>query len=199
LPLIAALFSSFATANAGRYFMSSAYGITVVVAVTYAQRGYLQRLIATAGACVVVLGSVVALASRDIQKDPGHFPTSSFANFVRSYAESSGLKYGYAAYWVAMPVTWETSAKVQVYPVLACPAPHGLCRYPWHYISSWYQPRASVRTFLIVDKRFGPNDPGATLGNPDHVITFGEYTIYVYGYDIASDLGDPRAYGLNAS
>jgi len=31
---------------------------------------------------------------------------------------------------VAMPLTWETRTKVQVYPVLPCPAPHGLCRYP---------------------------------------------------------------------
>jgi len=55
-----------------------------------------------------------------------------------------------------------------------------------------------VRTFLVVDSRFGPSDPGETLGGPDHVITFGEYKIYVYNYDIASNLGDPQAYGLNA-
>ena len=83
--------------------------------------------------------------------------------------------------------------------MLPCPAPHGLCRYPWHYISSWYAPRANVRTFLIVDSRYGPSDPGATLGGTDEVVTFGEYRIYVYSYDIASNLGDPQAYGLDAS
>jgi hypothetical protein len=77
---------------------------------------------------------------------------------------------------------------------LRCRSPFGLCTYPLHEISSWYAPRASTRTFLVVDPRYGPGDPGTKLGGPEKVVSYGEDTIYVYGYDIAANFGDWRRY-----
>jgi hypothetical protein len=37
------------------------------------------------------------------------------------------------------------------------------------------------------------------LGNTDEVLTFGEYKIYVYDYDIASTLGNPQSYGIEGT
>ena len=120
-------------------------------------------------------------------------------SFLQTFADGEHLTYGYASYWVAAPVTWETSEHLQVYPVLECPAPHGLCTYPVHVITSWYTPRPQTRSFLIVDKRYGPSDPGLRLGGHDAVVTYGQYTIYVYDYDVAANLGDWRRYGAAAS
>jgi hypothetical protein len=194
MPVLASVLSSVPDMNTGRYFISAAYGVPVVAAVTLARNGFRRRLIATAGACVLALGSAVALATRDIQSNQGHYPTNDFASFLHTFALVEGLKYGYAAYWVAVPLTWETRGQVEVYPTLQCRSPFGLCTYPLHEISSWYAPRASTRTFLVVDPRYGPGDPGTKLGGPEKVVSYGEDTIYVYGYDIAANFGDWRRY-----
>jgi hypothetical protein len=66
-------------------------------------------------------------------------------------------------------------------------------------MSSWYTPRPGTRTFLVVDRRYGPADPGERLGGFLSSVTYGEYTVYVYDYDIASNLGDWRRYGVSAA
>ena len=100
---------------------------------------------------------------------------------------------------MAAPLTWESRLKVQVFPVEPCSAPSGLCTYPWHEISSWYAPRPGTRTFLVADPRYGPVPDRLKLGKADEVVTYGEYDVYVYGHDIASDLGNARAYGVTGS
>ncbi|MFI5302208.1 MAG: hypothetical protein ACHREM_29305, partial [Polyangiales bacterium] len=157
------------------------------------------RVVAVAVACVVVAGSVVSLAARDIASNPGHYPRHDFARFLSTLAQGEGLKYGYAAYWVAAPLTWESNMQVEVYPVAPCAAPAGLCTYPWHEISSWYTPRPGIRTFLVTDPRYGPTPSDFKLGDPVEVVSYGEYKVYVYGFDIASRLGDARSYGVNGS
>ena len=59
----------------------------------------------------------------------GHYPQRDFARFLTTFAQSEGLKYGYASYWVASALTWETKTRLEVYPVLPCSAPHGFCTY----------------------------------------------------------------------
>ncbi len=194
LPALAFILLNFGKDLVGRYFVSAAYGVVVMIAVTFARRPFPQRAAAVLGASLVVAGSIVAIASRDLQSNPGHFPQQPFANFLKTFADGEGLKVGYAAYWVAAPLGWEMGTGVQVYPVLSCAAPRGLCTYPQHAISSWYTPRPSTRTFLVTDPRYGPTPPGMTLGGPDEVVSFGGYQIYVYDYDIASNLGDWHSY-----
>jgi hypothetical protein len=189
LTVLAFILSNAGADNSGRYFVAAAYGLVVIIAVTFGGRPFHQRAAATLCACVVVAGSVVAVASRDLVKGYGVFPHQPFANFLKTFAQGEGLSVGYAAYWDAAPLGWETHADVQVYPVLQCNAPHGLCTYPEHSISSWYAPRPATKTFLIIDPRFGPNPPGLTFGGASKVVTFGDYKIYVYNYDIAVNFG----------
>jgi hypothetical protein len=191
--------SSFAQVGVGRYLVASGYGIVALAAVSLAGRGYAARAAAVAAACVIVAGSVVSLAAHDITANPGHYPGRDTARLLSTFAQGEGLKYGYAAYWVAAPLTWEANMQVEVYPVVPCPAPAGLCRYPWHEISSWYTPRPGTRTFLVTDPRYGPTTSDFKLGGANEVVSLGEYKIYVYGYDIAAELGDPRSYGVNGS
>ncbi|HZO96331.1 MAG TPA: hypothetical protein VFB42_03070 [Gaiellaceae bacterium] len=190
LPVAAFVCSSLAHVWAGRYLVSTAYGLAVVVAVAAAPAGAGRRAAVTFGAAVVALGSVVALA-RSFDPAPG----DRMARELLSFLEGEGLTVGYASYWDAVPLTWRSRFRVQVYPVLTCRrAPHGLCTYPVHVISSWYRPRRGVRTFLVADHRYGPPDPGRTLGGTAEVVSFEHYSVYVYDYDIAANLADWRLY-----
>ena len=197
LSTVAFVISNMAAISLGRYIVAAGYGAVVLGAVRLSERGYGARLAAVAAACVLVTGSVVALAARDIVSNPGHYPRNADARLIATFARGEGLEYGYAAYWVAAPLTWESKLAVRVFPVVSCPAPGGLCTYPWHEISSWYTPRPRTSSFLVVDPRYGPVD--FSLGPPKDVVTLGEYKVYVYGYDIASKLGKPQDYGINGS
>jgi hypothetical protein len=190
LPAAAFVLSNLGAAGKGRYLVSCGFAIAVLAAVSLSGKGLAARAAAVAAACVVVTGSVVA-AARDLQRQSA-FPTPAFARTLETFAGGEGLKYGYAAYWDAAPLTWDLHQRLQIYPVDRCDAPHGLCRVSAHDIDSWFAPRASTRTFLLVDRVFGPPAPGKRLGEPAEVVRIARYTIYVYDYDIAANIGPPQ-------
>jgi hypothetical protein len=193
------VFSSFGEISGGRYLVAVGYGIIVLAAVGIAERSLAVRATGVAAACLVVVGSVVALAAGDIRDNSGHYPQQDFASFLATFAQAEGLKYGYASYWVAAPLTWEAKTRVEVYPVLDCSAPAGLCTYPVHEISSWYTPRSDARSFVVFDPRYGPAPADVHLPGSQRAITYGRYTIQVYDHDVAANLGDWRRYGADAS
>jgi hypothetical protein len=135
---------------------------------------------------VIVVGSTVGLAAHDLKPDSKRHE---FAQFLSTLAAGDDLTVGYAPYWDAAALTWALHEKVRLYPIEDCKALHGYCWFPFHRIDTWYAPRPGIRTFLVTDKRYGPNPPGLRLGGPDEVVTDGPYKVYVYKYDIASDLG----------
>jgi hypothetical protein len=89
-------------------------------------------------------------------------------------------------------MTWELHDALPVYPVIGC-GNQQLCQFPYHKISSWFTPRAGVRSLLVVDPSLAVANtvggPGAGLGKPLSVATVDGLQLYVYGYDIASKLG----------
>jgi hypothetical protein len=184
LPIAAYVVTTVAGENTGRYLLTTAYGIVVLIVVGIAGTSRTRRTAVTLAACVIVLGSLVSL-TRDFDNSSG----DEMVREVLPFAEGEGLTYGYGAYWTAVPLTWRSHLRVQVTPVVSCPkAPHGLCAYYNHTISNWYDPRPGVRSFLIVDRRYGPPPPGKRLGGTDEVIDFPHFSIYVYDYDIASNI-----------
>jgi hypothetical protein len=120
-------------------------------------------------------------------------PDQKTAREIERFVLANGATTGYAGYWDAAPVTWETYLGVKVYPVWACPTGGGLCPFRNNQISSWYTPRAHSSTFLLTDSR--PGNPIAVaaplpaFGPPSKVGAFGAFTVYVYGHDLAADLG----------
>jgi hypothetical protein len=183
----------------GRYLLASAYGVVVLGVMSLAGRGYTARLVGLAAACILAGASIVSLGAGDIAANQRHVPRSDFARFLATFAEGEGLEVGYAAYWTAAPLTWESKFRVEVFPVATCAAPSGLCTYPWHEISSWYTPRPATRTFLVSDPRYGPSPDQFHLGPPVETVEYQSYRVDVYGFDIASKLGGARAYGVNGS
>jgi hypothetical protein len=172
-----------------RYVVTVGYAIFALVPLAAAARWWPARALLTAGACVIVLGSTVGLAHHDIQHNPNNFPTGSVSGPLARLAKAEHVTYGYAGYWDAAPLTWQTKASLQLYPVAPCDADKTrLCPFTLHRISSWYVPRPGTRSLLVVDHlqpSFSPGEPGNSFGPPDRVASIGQLTVYIYPYDIA--------------
>ncbi|MBV9212179.1 MAG: hypothetical protein JOZ25_00885 [Actinobacteria bacterium] len=112
---------------------------------------------------------------------------------LEAFARARGLEVGYGGYKDAPVVSWLADERVKVFPVSACGA--RLCPFGVHTISSWYRPRRGVRTFLVTH----PGAPGLSLsgpyaraGRPLEARRFGPLVVYVYGHDLAANLGPSR-------
>jgi hypothetical protein len=174
-----------------RYVLAVGYAIAVLAAVAAAERGRLSRGLVTIGACVIVCGSIVAIAARDLQRLSRSYPSSALAARLLDFAQTEHVREGYAGYWDAAPLTWETNARLRVYPIEQCPAGTRICPFPYNRISSWYTPEASARTFLVLDpaRPAGLISELARLGLPERRTRVGRLTVYIYSYDIASRFG----------
>jgi hypothetical protein len=176
-----------------RYLLGVAYAIAVLAAVGAAERGSLSRALVTCGACVMVSGSIVAIAASDVQRLSRSYPSPALAISLLDFARKERVRDGYAGYWDAAPLTWETNGRVRVYPIERCPDGARICPFPYNRISSWYGRRAAERTFLVLDpaQPVGLLRDLALLGLPDRRTRVGRLTVYVYTYDIASRFGVP--------
>jgi hypothetical protein len=175
-----------------RYLLTVGYAIAALVPLAAVARGAGARALVTLGVCVLVGGSILGHARGDIiQDNPSQFPTGTVSGPLLRLAQEEHIKYGYAGYWDAAPLTWQMGAKLQLYPVEMCGPPR-MCPFPFHKISSWYRPRPNTRTMLVVDHlqlNVGPREPGMSLGKPDRAVSIGQLTAYIYPYDIASRFG----------
>ena len=93
---------------------------------------------------------------------------------------------GYASYWDAQNLSWQSGMRVFVASVQACDvAGKPLCPYRSSVIESWYHEKPGP-TFLIVDPTTGflttapPFVSGATA-----TYHFGKVTVYLFSYDVA--------------
>jgi hypothetical protein len=96
--------------------------------------------------------------------------------------EREGVRRGFAGYWDAQNLSWQTDMRLLVAPVVNCGAQ--LCPYNFFTIRSWYAERGGP-TFLLVD----PTNP--VIHAPPFVSRaiaahrFGPLTLYLFDYDIA--------------
>jgi hypothetical protein len=117
-------------------------------------------------------------------------PSRSASYDILNYVRAEDAAHGYAPYWDASVMAWQTRGALKVYP--AIPYGPGLHPFPFNQISTWYTPVSGVRTFLVSDSRPVPESfttAPAPLGKPVSVAVFGSYTVDIYDHDIAEDLG----------
>jgi hypothetical protein len=113
---------------------------------------------------------------------------------ITRLAEANHATTGYAGYWYASDLTWNSRERVKVRPVELCENPTGanICPFYLNRVPSWYAP-AQRRTFLLVNptEEYLSGVPKG-LGPPLVSYAIDETTrMYVYPYDIASRLGRP--------
>jgi hypothetical protein len=173
------------------YYLTLIFSVAAVVPLLLVRARSPARWLLPAGFAVFALGSIVGL-KRDYL-DTIRPPVARYALTIAHLAEADHAPVGYAGYWDASSLTWNSQERIRVRPLEACANPAGaqICPFFLMRTPSWYvsEPR---RSFLLVDpsETFVVSLP-AGLGKPIASYALGAMTMYVYPYDIASRLGPP--------
>jgi hypothetical protein len=172
------------------YYATAIFSIAAILPLLIA-RGRIARWLIPAGACIFFLGSVVGLKRNYLQVSQPAL--AHYAAQIATLAEANHVRTGYAGYWDASSLTWNSHERVLVRPLIECsnPTGAGICPFFLMRTPSWYMPQRR-RTFLLVD----PNQLYVTslpsgLGAPSAHYAVGPIQMYIYPYDIASRLGRP--------
>jgi hypothetical protein len=111
---------------------------------------------------------------------------------LNRFVSENDLDHGYAGYWDAATITYQSDYETLTYPVQICGVSEdGRCPFPFHTIDSWYAPKPGVRTFYLQDDSDLPNvvgPPPARWGRPFAEAMIGDLRAYAYDYDLASVL-----------
>jgi hypothetical protein len=106
--------------------------------------------------------------------------------------EAHGLHHGYAGYWQANLLTWDSDGRVisrAVQQSNACSStpPRWFCPYTLFTVSDWYTPQPGP-SFLVreLGGSFVPSPPPPDV-RPISVFSYDRYEVYVYDHDIGGD------------
>jgi hypothetical protein len=148
------------------------------------------RAIVVAGVCVFSLVACIQIV-RQPSGPTTPWPSLRQANEVVRVAREEHVTYGYASYWVAADLTWNSYFKVDIYPVAGCSPRSALCPFELGRISSWYSAQPHTRSMFIADPKESPdaNGPGTELGKPVAIKNADGLAVYVYPYDIVKRFG----------
>jgi hypothetical protein len=172
--------------HADRYLVGLIYAAAAVIPAIAAGHSRSEAAV-LAGTCIFALGGVISMGKGTVTRNTGGFLSTGDANQIARIAARDHLKFGYAGYWDAAPITWATNFRVQVYPVSICDQNAHLCRFDLHVISSWYTPCPGVGSFLLTDPSLSNvSAPTPDLGPPTAVYHIGRVTMYTYPYDLAT-------------
>jgi hypothetical protein len=163
--------------------LAPAAGVGVALLATGSPRGRIAASLAIALVGLVNISSIV-----NGRAEPDFGPNRYGPRLIR-LLEQRGLTHGYASYWNAQSLTWNSRMRVLVAPVSTCDPSGALCRNSYFTIDSWYVERPG-RSFLIAN---GLSKPPAEYGRPSEVLrTVSGVTVYVYPYDLARHIrADP--------
>lgn len=189
--------------NSSRYLGSMFFAAAATVPL-WTAGSKLRSAVVVAPAALFILAnaSSVDQAAADQSFAPTFTPSLST---TIALLEQHGLNHGYAAYEFAAPITWKTDFALRIYPVTQVfvapddqcgpPAPGAICPFAYNSLSDWYR-GSDGPTFILVAQgvaRLGqPPPPG--LDAVVAMYKLGNYSIYVYGDDVASHMGTPRRF-----
>jgi hypothetical protein len=168
------------------YYATLIFSVAAVLPLLM-RRSAVGRWLVPLGAAVFFAASLVGLTSADL--DPA--PIAREEPAIAALADANGATIGYAGYWYASSLTWNSDERVRVRPVLLCTTLTGVgfCPFPLGRVPSWYVP-SKRRSFLLVNpgEKFVPWIP-VGLGKPLASYRVGDEThMLIYPYDIASRL-----------
>jgi hypothetical protein len=134
---------------------------------------------------VVVIGALNIASiteNRAIVLAPTALP--GYEQALTQLLETKGVTRGYAGYWDAQNLTWQSGMRLLVAPVARCGATT-LCPFNFFTIRSWYAPRDGP-TFLLLDatNRFVAGAP-PFVREATSSYHFGPLTLYLFHHDVA--------------
>ena len=158
--------------------LAPAAGVGVALLAMRSHRGQLAVALA-----VATVGAVNIAGIADGRSEVTGLPAiETYGQPIRQLLERTGVTRGYAGYWDAQNVSWQTDMHLLLAPVQNCG--EQLCPYRFFTIHSWYVEQAGP-TFLLVDptNNVVHAPPFAARAASTH--HFGPLTLYLFDYDIA--------------
>lgn len=184
LSLAAYLLTSVGIEGADRY-LPGVYAGTAALLPALAGRGVLQRaLLAGAVALFAVLVATNHLIEGQLT---GNGPTRSESYKMLDFVRSEHADHGYSTYEVAPVATFQTHAALKVYPVFVCNGT--VFGGALSEINTWYRPKTGTRSFVITQSGSSFASISPQFGAPLAKYAIGPYSVYVYGHDVATNLG----------
>lgn len=104
---------------------------------------------------------------------------------IERLLERKGVTRGFAGFWDASNLTWQTNERLLVSPVGNCGTE--LCANKFFTIRSWYQ-RKGGPTFLLVDSANAFIVAPSFVSTADATYRFGQLTLYLFAYDITTHI-----------
>jgi hypothetical protein len=184
LSLAAYVLTSVGIEGANRYLPGVYAGSAALLPVLVGQRVLKRALLAGAVTLFAIL-----IATNHLVEGPlvGVGPSRSEAYNVLNFVRAERADHGYSTYEVAPVATWQTRGALKVYPIFVCNGrvfPGGLSE-----INTWYRPKAGTRSFVITQSGTPFASEPPQFGAPLAGASYGPYSVFVYGHDVAADLG----------
>jgi hypothetical protein len=106
-----------------------------------------------------------------------------YARPITRFLEQRGVTRGFAYFWEAQNLSWQTDMRLVVAPVRNCG--RELCPYNIFTITSWYEPRGGP-TFLLIDPAFIQAPP--FVSEAAETRRYGPLKLYVFEADVAKHI-----------
>jgi hypothetical protein len=145
------------------------------------------RLLVAAGVALVGVTNIVGVGQGHAGTPRGEIGTHERP--LVQWLVDRGVTRGYAGYWDAQNLTWQSGMRVFVAPVTTCSANKPLCVVRIFSIQSWYRERPG-RSFLIVDPTNGyVTTAPRFVARATESHRFGRLRIYLFPFDLARYVG----------
>jgi hypothetical protein len=172
--------------KSSNYLLTLAPGAGVGLALL-ASRSQAWQLAVGVGVATIALLNIGSIAGGRAEVS-GLAAIRTYERPLLQLLDRQGVTRGYAGYWDAQNLSWQTDMHLLVAPVDNCG--DQLCPYNVFTIRSWYE-RQGGPTFLLVDPTVNAIQapPFAALAAAAH--RFGPLTLYLFDYDIAQHVRLP--------
>ncbi len=135
---------------------------------------------------VAVAGGINIASVAQGRASPAPGAIGAYKDPVMRLLEQKSVTRGYAGFWDAASLTWQSGMRLLVAPVSRC-GPK-LCAYRFFTISSWYDEHPGG-SFLIVDPETGfVSEPPPLVKGAFESHRFGPLTVYLFDYDLARNI-----------
>ena len=184
LSLAAYVLTSVGIEGANRYLPGVYAGSAALLPVLAGRRVLQRALLAGAVALFAFL-----IATNHLIEGPriGSGPSRGDAYKMLDFVRAEHADHGYSTYEVAPVATFQTHAALKVYPIFVCNGT--VFGGALSEINTWYRPKAGTRSFVITQSGSSFASTPPQFGGPLAMESIGPYSVYVYGHDVAANLG----------
>lgn len=170
------------------YFLGLAVAIPLFAALV--PRGHVDRAVIGCALAIVMAFNATGVESGYATIKDGS--VEAYAPQIVSALEQEHLRYGYASYWDALPLTLYSRGSLEVAPVSQCRPPQPtLCAFQLNSVAAWYRDHPGAPSFVIVD----PETLFVTVAPPGNgpwseIVLIGPLQLYISPGDVAPQIVD---------